>query len=391
MDEDQKKNKKTDNRKLIDYNCSWGTMLLLILYIGAIFFIQREVFTKQRVLSNQFAFHLLSLLLGVVIVTVLHNICKIIGAYIGGYKILYFNCFGLRIENHENKLKVKFSLSLDYLLTTSLRFVSKDEKEERNPLPIFLSGFAGDLLFIGICLLIFFLNNPQKGTLLSYYSIYVLLYGLSVTLYELLPVRQDEANDMYNIIRTHNEEDRIAYNLYYINISREMNGKDPIRHDFENYESFYRSQILYFNYLDKLYDNKLEEGLNYIKTLSEVEGYVPDNDKFLSSVELIYLRYLVGDEAEADKLFLSLKGDSKSSCLKENRLSVYRTSLLLHLYVIKDKQKIQIVINNFKKLLYTIDNRDSKRVVEEKKRFLESYQKVHQAYPEDFKETLNLD
>ena len=170
-----------------------------------------------------------------------------------------------------------------------------------------------------------------------------------------------------------------------------MNGKDPIRHDFENYESFYRSQILYFNYLDKLYDNKLEEGLNYIKTLSEVEGYVPDNDKFLSSVELIYLRYLVGDEAEADKLFLSLKGDSKSSCLKENRLSVYRTSLLLHLYVIKDKQKIQIVINNFKKLLYTIDNMDSKRVVEEKERFLESYQKVHQAYPEDFKETLNLD
>ena len=119
MDEDQKKNKKTDNRKLIDYNCSWGTMLLLILYIGAIFFIQREVFTKQRVLSNQFAFYLLSLLLGVVIVTVLHNICKIIGAYIGGYKILYFNCFGLRIENHENKLKVKFSLSYSRFIPLS--------------------------------------------------------------------------------------------------------------------------------------------------------------------------------------------------------------------------------------------------------------------------------
>lgn len=382
----------TCNRKIVDYNASWFTMLLYLGYLVVIFFVQKNTFEHHAdvLRSNQYAFYFLSLICGVAICFALHNILKIIGAYIFGYKLLYIRFCGLHLDFNEGHFKMYFRITFDDFLSASMRFTSKKEDINRNPIGVFLFGFIGDALFIGLCLILFFLKDEKD--MIHYYALYTLLYGLVLTLYELLPIRQDEANDIYNVISTSNKENRIAYNVYYINVKREQEGKDPIVQTFDKYESFYKSQVLYFNYLNCLYSNELEEGFKYLKIMQEVKPYLPDNDKFLANSELIYLRYLVDDEKEADKIYLNQKGDEKSCCLHPNRLSNYRTAILVLAHVVKDKERVKVAVDNYKKLSRSLDTRDSRRVKEENKRFIEAYNIIRTKFPTyNLAENVNLD
>lgn len=385
--------KSTHNRKLIDYNASWVTMVIYLAYLIIIFFVQKNVFEKNaNLLKNQYSFYFVSLLIGLCSIFVIRNVVKIIFAYISGYKLLYINFLGLLIQFNDEKTKISFKLNFDTFLAASMRFVSKDEKLDRNPVLLFIGGFIGDTIFILACLLVYFLNKPQNVTIMSLYTLFTLLYGLIVTIYELVPLRQDEANDMYNLIRTHKKDDRLAFNLYYVNLKSEQEGKDPLNHCFDDYFSFYKSQILYFNYLCEIYDNNLEEALNYVRKMSQAIAYIPDNDKYLATLELIYLRFLVDDEKEADRLYLNLKSENKSACIRPYRLASYKTSLLLNAFVTKDNDKVKNCIDGYKKLSRSLDERDSKRVTVENKLFIDCYNKVREKRPElNLPETINLD
>lgn len=385
--------KTTYNRKLIDYNSSWVTMVIYLAYLIIIFFVQKNIFEKNaNLLKNQYAFYFISLIVGLCSIFVIRNVFKIIFAYIAGYKLLYINFLGLSIEFNDKRIKFSAKLSFDTFLAVSMRFVSKDEKLDRNPALLFIGGFIGDLLFILICLLVYILNKPQNVTAMSLYSLFTLLYGLIVTIYELVPFRQDEATDMYNLIRTHSKDDRLAFNLYYINLKREQEGKDPLNHDFDDYYSFYKSQILYFNYLCEIYDNNLEEALKYVRKMSQAIAYIPDNDKYLATLELIYLRFLVDDEKEADRLYLNLKSENKSACIRPYRLASYKTSLLINAFITKDNDKVKNCIEGYRKLSRSLDERDSKRVTVENKLFIDNYNKVREKRPElNLPETINLD
>lgn len=385
--------KSTHNRKIIDYNSSWVTMVIYLAYLIIIFFVQKNVFEKNaNLLKNQYSFYFVSLLIGLCSIFVIRNVIKIIFAYIAGYKLLYINFLGLAIQFNDEKIKFSVKINFDTFLAVSMRFVSKDEKLDRNPALLFIGGFIGDLVFILICLLVYFLNKPQNVTVMSLYTLFTLLYGLIVTIYELVPLRQDEANDMYNLVRTHKKDDRLAFNLYYVNLKREQEGKDPLNHSFDDYYSFYKSQILYFNYLCEIYDNNLEEALKYVRKMSQAITYIPDNDKYLATLELIYLRFLVDDEKEADRLYLNLKSENKSACIRPYRLSSYKTSLLLNAFVTKDNDKVKNCIDGYKKLSRSLDERDSKRVTVENRLFIDCYNKVREKRPElNLPETINLD
>lgn len=385
--------KSTHNRKIIDYNSSWVTMVIYLAYLIIIFFVQKNVFEKNaNLLKNQYSFYFVSLLIGLISIFVIRNVMKIIFAYIAGYKLLYINFLGLAIQFNDEKIKFSVKINFDTFLAVSMRFVSKDEKLDRNPVLLFIGGFIGDIVFILVCLLVYFLNKPQNVTVMSLYTLFTLLYGLIVTIYELVPLRQDEANDMYNLIRTHKKDDRLAFNLYYVNLKREQEGKDPLNHNFDDYYSFYKSQILYFNYLCEIYDNNLEEALKYVRKMSQAIAYIPDNDKYLATLELIYLRFLVDDEKEADRLYLNLKSENKSACIRPYRLASYKTSLLLNAFVTKDNDKVKNCIDGYKKLSRSLDERDSKRVTVENKLFMDCYNKVKEKRPElNLPETINLD
>ena len=379
------------NRKLLDYNASWLTMFLYLGYLIVIFFVQKNTFeSNANILKNQYAFYFVSLIIGACAAFVLHNLFKIIGAMVAGYKLLYINFFGLKVTSTDSGVKIKFQLTLDDFLSTSMRFVSKDEKVEHKPLPIFLTGFLGDLILVGICLALYFVSS--KTSSMHYYAIYSLAYGLILALYEFIPVRQDEPNDMYNIIRTISADDKKAYNAYYINVKREIDGNDPLVITFDNYESFYKSQALYFNYLDSLYNDNLEAALNYVQQMNYNIGYLPDNDKYLATLEMIYLRFLVNDNEEADKLYLSLKGENKSACIRPSRLSGYKTAILIMAFVVKDKDRLKTLVDGYKKILKSIENKESRRLTCENKFFLDSYKLITSKHPEyNLPEEINLD
>ena len=359
-------------------------MLVYLGYLLGIWFAQQA--SKDFIPSGYIGvpYFLTSIILGVVLTFLIYNAGKIIFAKIAGYRVSYIKILGFLIDKSNGKAKIKFDILSFFEL--SLQFTPKDDDVKKNPKLIFLGGFIAEFILVVVALVLFFVLgfNQVKTTrsAIGWTALFIMSYGFLTPLYEILPFRQDFPTDMFNLLVTSNEEDKIAFNVVLINKKNEHAGKDYMPYEFENYDSFYKCRVLHANYLDHLYASRLEKAFNVLEEMRYYNKYLNDADRYLPYGEMIYLHFFINDDKGADATYLSMKKDDKKVVATPVLLSDYRTALLIAGLISSDSEKVKEIEAKFEKATKEFGNEPSKRIAKEKELFMGAINKIKTTKPE---------
>ncbi len=379
-----KKTKECPRNSVLDYNLSWGLMLVYLGYLLGIWFAQQT--SKDYIPSGYSGapYFLVSIILGVVLTFLVYNLGKILFAKVAGYRVAYMKILGFLIDKSEGKAKVRYDILSFFDL--SLQFTPKDDDVNKNPKLIFLGGFIAEFVLIVISLILFFVLglNQVKTTqsAIGWTALFMMSYGFLTPLYEILPFRQDFPTDMFNLLVTSKPEDKIAFNVCMINKKNEHAGLDYVSHEFEDYNSFYRARVLHANYLDHLYSSRLEKAFTTIDTMRYYNKFFNDADRYVPYGEIIYLHFSIDDDKGADSTFLSMKKDDKKIVAMPELISDYRTALLIAAFIASDSEKVKDIVNRFNQLMKSYEGKESKRLSKEKEFFAASLEKIKKNKPE---------
>lgn len=360
---------KKSQTSFLDFNASWITMVIFIVYLGGMIFLQRFVFNSIFSSGfNYYVFIIVSFLVGIILSLAVYNTGKIIGAKFSGYKVCYAKFLGFSFD-YVTKEKVSFRLS--EIGDMALKFTPKDDDIKKNPRPIFFSGLIAEGILFVILLALFLIlglkGEATVGSFIGYMSLFAGIYGLIMVLYEFIPFRQDKPTDFFNLATTKSEEEKECYNIYAINFKRELTGEDFLVPDYSEYNTYYPVHCLYYIYLKHLYANELEKAaLTLEKMKANLKKYDED-ERYVCQMEAMYLRYLIDDVAGADKVYLSLKSDDKFNITHPDNLSDYRTSIAVFHHISKDKEAYNKAVKEFNKKLESYVQ--SERILKEKELF----------------------
>lgn len=107
-------------------------------------------------------------------------------------------------------------------------------------------------ILINVVALLLALLVFSGDKIISYSILFGIGYGFIVALYELFPCRLDYVNDCFILIKTTHKEDLLAYENELKNIRHSLLGEDLEIIEFDNYDSYYKSHVRYYQYMDAL-------------------------------------------------------------------------------------------------------------------------------------------
>lgn len=379
MEQKERKLNEAPHNSVRDFNASWPLRFVYLGYLIGIWFGQRS--TESFVVSNTFSsrtYYLISRLVGIPFTAIIYNLGKFIFAKIAGYELILFKFLGFTIDCTGEKKKITFSIR--GIMDVAAQYAPKDDDTKKKPGLLFAGGFIAEAIFVVIALIVFLAfsiraNDRSAAKITGYTRLFSALFGFVIPLYELLPFRQDKPTDRFNILVTKTAEDKEAYNIVQINKKRERMGLDYRIPSFKEYESFYKARTLYGSYLSYLYASQLEKANQVLAERRYLKKYYNDDDRYLEPSESIYLRYLIGDEAGADKIYLMRKSDDKKIARTPQLLSNYRVALEILGHITKDRDSIEKLNQQFKTAVESFKG-DSVRVKKEKELYLSVYKEV---------------
>ncbi len=380
---EEKKKKECPRNSILDYNLSWGLMLVYLGYLLGIWFAQQA--SKEYIPGGYSGvpYFLTSIILGVVFTFLVYNLGKIIFAKIAGYYVSYVKILGFLIDKSNGKTKIKYDILSFFDL--SLQFAPKDDDVKKNPKLIFLGGFIAEFVLVVLAIVLFFVlsfNQVKTGkSAVGWTALFIMSYGFLTPLYEILPFRQDYPTDMFNLLVTSKEEDKIAFNVYSINRKNEHSGQDYLPYEFENYDSFYKCRVLHANYLDHLYASRLEKAFNVLEEMRYYNKYLNDSDRYVPYGEMIYLHFFINDDKGADSTYLSMKKDDKKIVTTPEILSDYRTAVLIAGLISSDMEKVKEISTKFDNAVKEFSDTPSKRVSKEIELFHSAIDKIKTSKP----------
>ena len=149
--------------------------------------------------------------IAVVSASLLFEVGHILGAKIGGYKIISVCILHLLFTKEEGKIKIKFG-PFDGL-TGETKILPKSEKS--NPRPYLLLGTLFNSLWLVGCIVIFYFNKDFIKTSRSDMAYFFLSLGVVVGIclfYNIVPFKLDSINDGYRLSMISNPRNREAFN-----------------------------------------------------------------------------------------------------------------------------------------------------------------------------------
>ena len=339
-------------KTLFDYNASWPLLLVYIAYLIGMYFLQQWGVSENAGSYNVYAFVFLFFIIGLIATFIFYALGKIVFAKIAHYKVVTAKCFGFVYDGTKAKgTKGKLSFHITAILDFYLSFAPEDDDVEKDPLLIYVGGFVFEVIFIAICVTIFLIFEDAEP-IVGWGALSALLYGGIVILYELMPFRQDNPNDMFNIVMTRMHDDKVAYNVSKINEKHEKTGEEFIVQTFGDYDSYYRSQMLYYIYLDHLYNNRLEDALTTLDWMWYLYKDIPEDKKYLWGEESMFLRALIGDFDGASRIFSTkMNSDYRRQVKHPTLLADYRTTVIIHANISRDKESLDAAVKEFTQLV----------------------------------------
>lgn len=359
-----------------------GTIVyLLILSFGAVF-----VFTvlKNRGgasgLGNAYLwFNLGAFAAGIVFNAIIFELAHLIGALIGGYKVISLNILGLCFKKDGEKWKVGFSAFNG--LTGETKIVPKENpKKEPNPYAYLLFSSVFMVIEIIIVMTIFSMYQKELGGMgnFAYFLLTMGVTGLMIFIYNILPFELDSTTDGYRLTKVTNPKNREAFNEllkveYDIAQGKEVDLK--VFKEITNYTADLNLNKVYAYFDQKKFDEAetiLNDIINAKENISNVV-YVR------AVAQKVYI-HLINNQIDVAKEFYDkeVPVSIRREIADDNSMACIRAYILMSGLLDKSRSECVIAINKvgaaFKK---TPENRKAV----EKELFNEALKKVNEAHP----------
>ncbi len=270
------------------------SLLVYVIFLIALYFIGTSVLAPANSVlgSKSFLFFIIAILIGFIICVILMEIGHIIGALIGGYRIVSVSFMWLNFRKVDNKLTVKL-LPFDGF-TGETKIAPK--KEKANPLPFFWGGTLLLLvvLILGIYLPVFILADETVYVYLKYGSYVVSIIAGLLLVYNIIPLPLDTKNDAIMMKNVTKENIKVFNELCLLKESL-MKGESFTELTPFSETDYLKSQWNYYVYLAKTYQGEYQQAEAIIDSL------IQDSDKLSEDVYR---------ELSAAKVFLIIMGKS---------------------------------------------------------------------------------
>lgn len=258
--------------------------------------------------DSPFLLVLLTLIIGLLVNVILLEVFHVIGAKMGGYKVIAFNVLGICLLKKGNKWELKFR-DFDGL-TGETKIAPDKEKLNLKPyvwLPIF--GYAAEIA--GMIVLYTQINkggNPENGWL-AISAILMIVISSMIALYNLVPLKLDSMTDGYRMILLSKPVNTEAYNELLRVQKLECEGKevDSVK-VFEEVTEFTATLNLVAVY-HNLSKDKFDEAEKIIDLMLENPKKIDPKDHKRLIAQKLYIQLLTKDVEVAKETYDKLAND----------------------------------------------------------------------------------
>ena len=325
---------------------------------------------------------LLSILAGIIIAAVLMEFGHVLGAKVGGYKIVKVDILYFAIVRENDKSKFKFS-SFDGLTGETVVVPNYEKKENPNPYPYLLYGPFFVLAWIIGSIVLFFIYN-SLGTKLDGDIAYAFLttgvIAGVIFIYDIVPSKLDSLTNGYRLSLLAKNKNRKAFNdMLLIQYNSTVGDMDKI----EEVKVESNTEFAAESNLAKMYrlldEKKYDEAKEILKLVFEEEATVSKKNLLEAQEHQIYINIMTMEPEALQKYYdeevpLSLKKEISA----DHTMVGIRTYLLMAGLLDKARSECLLVLNKLNK---AYKNTPKNRKHSELVLFNEALEKVCQAHP----------
>lgn len=303
-------------------------------------------------------FILVALIIGIIINVILMELGHLIGALIGGYKVLSFNILGLNFykDFSENSAKPKLKFRFKGFNGLTGETIIEPKKEKANPM--FYVFFPLILFLLEFVVMYFAVTLIPATSDYHFEAVQIVKYGLVVSttiagcivLYDYFPAKLDTLNDGYRLISLKNKINIEAYNE---KLKLEANEYKGIKNtEFKIFEEItdFTAQVNLETALKKFSEKDYTEAISIIDSCLSKPQKVSHNTKTNLLLNKIFISYISKGSEEGTKLYKELDEETKEIVKKCKTLESIRVYSLYIAFEQKSKSEIKYAINKARKM-----------------------------------------
>ena len=284
-----------------------GFLVYLIIFAFAIVFgllVLREHASHSGLTTPIYLLYILGAIFsGVIFNAILFELGHALGAKLGGYKVLSVNVLGLLLCFDGSKRKVKFK---NYDGLSGETKIVPVEGKKNNPTPYLLMGTLFFAVEAVVIIVLFTTltggEKPQLQTNIAYFLLVILVVGVMILVYNIIPFRLDSMNDGYRLRLISNPKNKEAFNeLLRVQHAVESGEQDVEIKTFTEVTNFTADLNLNKVYilLDKGNFQEAEVMLDDILKSDDIS----ERTYIRAKAQKIYIRIMTSDIEEAKKFY----------------------------------------------------------------------------------------
>ena len=330
----------------------------------------------------QYAIYIIgTVIVGVIISAILTEFGHLIGAKVGGYKIVIFNILYFAITKESGKAKFRFK-SFDGITGETVIVPDYDKKASPNPIPYLLYGPIFNLAWVAGALVIFFIY--EKGSPLDSDIAYGFLTSAIISsvlfIYNIIPVKLDTTTDGYRLSLLAKSKSKDAFNDMLLVQYNSNHGDSGAVEKVEVQEN---TKFTAETYLAKVHpllvEKKFDEAKELLDKVFEEQDTLVKKNILEAQEHRIYINIMTMEPEALQKYYdedvpLSLKREIS----QDASMTGIRTYLLMAGLLDKARGECLIALN---KLTKAYRNTPRNRQHSELVLFNEALEKVCQAHP----------
>ena len=324
---------------------------------------------------------IITIVIGIIASAVFSELGHLIGAKVGGYKIVVFNILYFAFVKDNGKTKFKFK-SFDGLTGETVIVPNYQKKENPNPIPYLLYGPVFNLAWIVGCLVLFF--TYSKGTPFDSDVGYGFLTAGVIAgvlfIYDMIPTKLDSATNGYRLSLIAKSKDRKAFNDMLLIQYNATHADEKVVEEVVVEEN---TKFTAESNLAKIYalldEKKYDEAKEILAVVFENKDSVSAKSLLEAEEHRIYINIMTMEPEALEKYYaedvpLSLKREISN----DSSMVGIRTYLLMAGLLDKARGECLIALGKLNK---AYKNLPSKRKHSELVLFNEALEKVCQAHP----------
>lgn len=311
-----------------------------------------------RQTQDNILFILVALIVGIILNVILMEVGHLIGAKIGGYKILSVNILGLNFYRDFSKNTAKGELKFRFKGFNGLtgETIIEPKKEKSNPM--FYVFFPLILFLLEFVAMYLAVNLVPADSETYFETNQIIKYGLIVSttiagcivLYDYFPAKLDTLNDGYRLVSLKDKINILAYNE---KLKLEANEYKGIKNtEFKVFDEItdFTAKVNEETALQKLIDGNGEEGINILdKCLADTKKVSLSTQRDLA-LNKVYLAYLTKGIDEGNALYNLLDERLKEYVKTCKTLSAIRVYTLYIALTQKSGSEVKYAVNKARKI-----------------------------------------